>query len=140
MRVISIKKATVSVVMTLAFAGACSVAESKNSADPKTANTASNSSEPKGATIPIEPEGPADTVREFYRRLRDKKFREAIFLTNLRPAIEGLTDMEMKDFAVDFEALAGDVPAEVEINGEIITGDQATVTANLPTADGDKKD
>ena len=87
----------------------------------------------------IDPNGPADTVRAFYKLLRDKKFREAIFLTNLRPAIEGLTDMEMKDFALDFEAIAGDVPAEIEINGEIITGDQATVTANLPTADGDKK-
>src|SRR5207247_2157846 len=76
----------------------------------------------------------------FYKLLREKKFREAIFLTNLRPAIEGLTDMEMKDFALDFEAIAGDVPAQIEINGEIITGDLATVTANLPSADGDKKE
>src|SRR5206468_8878517 len=121
----------------------CSVAESKNAAEAakqRVDQASTNSAEAKGATIPIDPNGPADTVRAFYKLLREKKFREAIFLTNLRPAIEGLTDMEMKDFALDFEAIAGQVPAEVEINGEIITADNATVTANLPNADGDKKE
>src|SRR5436190_7091868 len=143
MRAFSITRVTMTVSMSLLLISACSVAESKNSADLKQqpVNQAiANSSEPKGATIPIDPNGPADTVRAFYKLLRDKKFREAIFLTNLRPAIEGLTDMEMKDFALDFEAIAGDVPAQIEINGEIITGDLATVTANLPNADGDKKE
>jgi hypothetical protein len=84
------------------------------------------------ATINIEPNSPADTVRAFYRNLRDKKIREAIFLTNLRPAIEGLTDTELKELQVDFESLAKEVPAEIQINGEIISGDKATVTANLP--------
>lgn len=92
----------------------------------------------KGATIPITAEGPADTVRAFYKHLREKRFREAIFLTNLRPAIEGLTETELKEFALDFEELAGQVPVNVEINGEIIVGELATVTANLPNADGDK--
>jgi hypothetical protein len=50
----------------------------------------------------------------------------------LRPAIESLTDTELKEFAIDFESHAGEVPAQVEINGEIITGDQATVTVKLP--------
>ena len=71
-------------------------------------------------------------------KLREKKFREAIFLTNLRPAIEGLTDDELKEFAVDFEAVAKSVPAEVQINGEIIVGDTATVTAKLPDEDNEK--
>ena len=101
---------------------------------------ANSSAASKGATIQIDAGGPADTVRAFYKLLREKKFREAIFLTNLRPAIEGLTDTELKDFSLDFEAIAGQVPAEIEINGEIITGDQATVTANLPNDDGDKKE
>jgi len=86
----------------------------------------------KGATIPIDPNGPADTVRLFYKDLRERKFREAIFLTNIRPAIEGLTDMELKEFQVDFEAIAGIVPPEIQINGEIVSGDRATVTVNLP--------
>lgn len=124
-------------VLAVALFAACSVAESKNSAKTGTAANTANSAEQKGATIPIDANGPADTVRAFYKLLREKKFREAIFLTNLRPAIEGLTDTELKDFALDFEAIAGQVPAELEINGEIITGDSATVTVNLPNAEGD---
>lgn len=82
--------------------------------------------------IQIQPNSPADTVRVFYKNLREKRFREAMFLTNLRPAIEGLTDAEMKDLQVDFEPLANKVPADIEINGEIISGNKATVTAKLP--------
>lgn len=133
------------ILLSFALFSACSVAEPKTSANTNavtSANTTSANAETgvKGATIQIDPNGPADTVRVFYKHLREKKFREAIFLTNLRPAIEGLTDTELKDFSVDFEAIAGQVPPEIEINGEIIIGDQATVTANLPNADGDKNE
>jgi hypothetical protein len=93
-----------------------------------------------GATIEITAGGPADTVRAFYTKLREKKFREAIFLTNLRPAVEGLTDTELQDFSLDFEAIAGQVPPQIEINGEIISGDLATVTLKLPVDDPDKKE
>ncbi|MFN0279314.1 MAG: hypothetical protein ACKVRN_12025 [Pyrinomonadaceae bacterium] len=127
------------------IAGGCSVAEIKSSANVdaksvtgKSDSTNSTVNSSQGATIPIDPNGPADTVRVFYKHLREKRFREAIFLTNLRPAIAGLTDTELKDFSLDFETIAGQVPAEVQINGEIITGDQATVTANLPNNDSDK--
>jgi hypothetical protein len=89
----------------------------------------------KGATIEIEQNSPADTVRVFYKNLREKKFREAMFLTNLRPAIEGLTDAELADLQVDFEPIARAIPAEIEINGEIISGSYATVTARLPNND-----
>lgn len=88
--------------------------------------------QPSKRLIKIEPNSPADTVRVFYKNLRERKFREAMFLTNLRPAIEGMTDAEMSDLKVDFEPLAAQVPAEIEINGEIISQDKATVTANLP--------
>jgi hypothetical protein len=127
-------------VCAFLFTFSCSKAESANpGSSAKTLNTdKADAQEPKGASIPIDTGGPADTVRAFYKLLREKKFREAIFLTNLRPAIEGLTDSELKDFAVDFEAIAGNVPAEIKINGEIISGGSATVTANLPNDDGDK--
>jgi hypothetical protein len=115
----------------------CSPAESKTTASPvKIADL----EQPKGPTIDIEPGGPADTVRAFYNHLRAKKFREAVFLTNMRPAIEGLTDAELKDFELDFEAISGQVPADVEINGEIVSGDKATVTVNLPKAPGEKSE
>jgi hypothetical protein len=85
-----------------------------------------------GATIRIQPYSPADTVRAFYKSLREKRFREAIFLTNIRPAIEGLTDTELREFQVDLESIASTVPAELQINGEIVSGEAATVTVNIP--------
>ncbi len=108
---------------------ACSVEASKPAAGNESIST--------GSTIQIAPNSPADTVRVFYKNLREKRFREAIYLTNLRPAIEGLTDAELKEFQVDFETVATQIPQEIQINGEIITGDQATVTAKLPDEEQD---
>jgi hypothetical protein len=88
--------------------------------------------------ITIQPNSPADTVRVFYKDLRVGKFREALFLTNLRPAIENLSDAELKDLQMDFAALARRIPTDVEINGEIISGNEATVTAKLPDNETDK--
>ena len=82
--------------------------------------------------IEIESNSPADAIRTFYSNLREKRFREAIFPTNLRPAIEGLTDTELKDLEVDFSRLAQTVPSDIQINGEIISGESATVTAKMP--------
>jgi hypothetical protein len=128
------------IIVVIAVSG-CSVEASKADAPEKAAPVVSNKAGnevPPGAVIEIKPGSPADTVRAFYAKLRERKIREAIFLTNLRPAIEGLTEDELKEFAVDFEAVAASVPAEVEINGEIVSGDTATVTAKLPNEDGDK--
>lgn len=133
-------------VFLLTSGPACSVAGPKISANTSAASTTGSAANvstvaaPSGATIAIDTNGPADTIRVFYKNLREKKFREAIFLTNLRRAVEGLTESELKDFALDFEAIAGQVPAEIEINGEIITGDRATVTANLPNDESDNKE
>lgn len=82
--------------------------------------------------IKFAPNSPADTIRVFYKNLREKHFREAMLMTNLRAGVEGLTDAEMEDLRPDFEPLAAQVPSEIEINGEIITNNQATVTAKMP--------
>ena len=125
------------IFVVMAVSG-CSVEASKaERVDSAQANRVRNEV-PPGAVIEIKPGSPSETVRAFYAKLREKKIREAIFLTNLRPAIEGLTDDELKEFAVDFEAVAANVPAELEINGEIISGNDATVTAKLPNEDNDK--
>lgn len=126
-------------LVVLAVAGGCAVEAAKekkigapgnNPAEvPIIVNSETSSSKSK---IRIEPNSPADTVRAFYENLRERKFRDAMFLTNLRPAIEGLTDAELKELQVDFEPLAAQVPADVEINGEIISKQTATVTAKLP--------
>jgi hypothetical protein len=118
------------ILLSLVIVGGCGAEASKTETQKNEAAVTQNSQ--SVATIEIEPNSPADTVRAFYKNLREGKFREAIFLTNLRPALEGLTDAELKDLQVDFEALGSQVPAEIQINGEIISGDKAAVTANLP--------
>ncbi len=87
---------------------------------------------PKKGRIEITVGSPADTVRTFYKNLRERRFKEAMMMTNLRPAIEGLSDSDMQDLNGDFEPLANEVPADIEIKGEIITNGLATVTAVLP--------
>jgi len=131
------------VALTLCLAAlGCSVAAAKHEASEDASvsrSTSKVSSATKryasGATIEIARNSPADTVRVFYQNLREGKIRAAIYLTNLRPAIEGLTDAELKEFQVDFEAVGRQVPEKLEINGEITTGDRATVTVKLPGAD-----
>lgn len=126
--------------LTVALTGGCAVETAKEKKVGETGNipaempiTVNDSPrQPSKKLIKIEPNSPADTVRTFYKNLRERKFREAMFLTNLRPAIEGMTDAEMGELNVDFEPLADQVPAEIEINGEIISQNKATVTANLP--------
>lgn len=103
------------------------------SSDQKTAET--KNSALGGARIKFAQNSPADTLRQFYKNLREKRFRDAMMMTNLRPAIEGLTDADMQDLNSDFEPLAAQVPAEIQINGEIISGGQATVTALMPNED-----
>lgn len=136
----------ISVLALLLFntvAGAsCSAAasETANAATPH-ATTAANGNASSvetstGPRIEIEPGSPAETVKAFYERLKEKRYREAIHLTNLKPAIEGLTDDELREFAVDLEDIAKAVPADVRINGEIISGESATVTAALPEEAG----
>ena len=122
-------------VFVLVFTAGCSVEASKGETTVPQPSTAERPADPQAASIQIKAGTPAETVRAFYSKLRERKFREAIFLTNLRPAIEGLTDDELKEFAVDFEVIAKSVPTEIEINGEIISGNDATVTAKLPDED-----
>jgi hypothetical protein len=126
------------------FSNGCSsvasTATENSAAATATETSAAATTTSRGPTIEIKPNSPADTVRAFYDHLREKRFRDAIFLTNLRPAIEGLTDSELREFQLDFETIAKLVPPQIEINGEIITGTDATVTAKLPTEDLDREE
>ena len=70
---------------------------------------------------------PSDTVRAFYKTMREKKFREAFALSIYRPAIDPLTPAEFEDLRLDFERMAGEIPENVNITGEQISGDVATV-------------
>jgi len=73
------------------------------------------------------PRSPSDTVREFYKAMREKRFREAFGMSIYKPALEGLTPDELKDLQPDFEAMAAAIPDKVDLTGEQISGDVATV-------------
>jgi hypothetical protein len=70
---------------------------------------------------------PTETVRAFYRMMREKKFKEAFGLSIYRPAIDGLDAKEFDDLRPDFEKMASVIPPELELSGETISGDMATV-------------
>jgi len=70
---------------------------------------------------------PSDTVREFYKTMREKRFREAFAMSIYKPAIEPLRPQEFEDLRPDFEKMAAAIPEKVDIKGEQISGDAATV-------------
>ena len=70
---------------------------------------------------------PTETVRAFYRMMREKKFKEAFGMSIYRPAVDGLDAREFDDLRPDFEKMAAAIPPEVELSGETISGDMATV-------------
>jgi hypothetical protein len=86
---------------------------------------------------------PTETMREFYRMMREKKFREAFGISIYRPAIEGLSTQEFEELRPDFEkmaiAVSERIPAQVDITGEQISGDAATVFVKVLDADGKAK-
>jgi hypothetical protein len=78
---------------------------------------------------------PSDTVREFYKAMHDHRFKEAWALTIYKPAVEGLNAEEMEDLRLDFEEKAAAIPDPVEISGEQISGNLATVFVRVPIAE-----
>lgn len=78
---------------------------------------------------------PSDTVREFYKAMRARKFREAFALSIYRPAVQGLTPKEFDDLRSDFERMAAAIPDDVQLNGEQISGDSATVFVKVKDAE-----
>ena len=51
-------------------------------------------------------------TREFYKMMREKKFREAFGVSIYRSAIEGLSPQEFEDLRPDFEKMAFAVSEE----------------------------
>lgn len=89
------------------------------------------------------PRTPTETVREFYKMMREKKFREAFGLSIYRPALEGLSLKEFEDLRPDFEkmaiAVSERIPEKIDITGEQISGDAATVFVRVLDAEGKEK-
>ena len=83
---------------------------------------------------------PSDTVRQFYKALRDKRFKEAWALSIYAPALDGLKPEEYQDLLPDFErmalAVSEGVPENLQITGETISGESADVFVRLADIDG----
>jgi hypothetical protein len=77
---------------------------------------------------------PTETVREFYKALSEKRFREAFEMSTLKPAIEGLSVEELEDLRPDFEKMAA-AAAGISVSGEQVSGETATVFVKM--RDGD---
>ena len=86
---------------------------------------------------------PTETMREFYRMMREKKYREAFGISIYRQAIEGLSTQEFEDLKPDFDkmavAVSERIPEKVDITGEQISGDAATVFVKLVDSDGKER-
>ena len=83
---------------------------------------------------------PTETMRDFYQMMRAKKYREAFGISIYRQAIEGLSTQEYEDLKPDFDrmavAVSEKIPEKVDITGEQISGDVATVFVKVVDADG----
>src|ERR1043165_8215951 len=90
-----------------------------------------------GASLSIAqtPRAPSDVVREFYKAMREHRFRDAFALTNYKSAVESLTAEDMQDLQPSFEDKAKLIPDSVAITGEQINGNSAVVFVRTPTAD-----
>lgn len=86
---------------------------------------------------------PTETTREFYRMMREKKYREAFAMSIYQPAMEGLSAQEFEDLRPDFDkmalAIAEKLPATIDVSGEQISGDLATVFVKVLDAEGKEK-
>ncbi len=89
------------------------------------------------------PRSPSDTVREFYKAMREKRFKEAFALSIYQPALDGLKKPEVDDLRPDFERVAHAVnegiPVNLEITGEQISGDSADVFVRMMDSEGKPK-
>lgn len=94
-----------------------------------------NTTEEQPAKESTRPITPTETVKEFYRLLREKHYKEGFSLSVYRGAIEGLTADEIKELEPDFENTFSRIPESVKIVGSQSNGITATVfikTSNNP--------
>src|SRR6266567_979099 len=65
--------------------------------------------------------GPSDVVREFYKAMREHRFKDAWKLTIYKSAVETLTSEEMEDLRSDFAQRASNIPDQLQTPRQPIT-------------------
>jgi hypothetical protein len=81
------------------------------------------------------PRTPSDVVRDFYKAMREHRFKDAWSMSVYKPAVDGLTADEMEDLRPFFEAQAAPIPEQLQIDTERISGNTAQVFVRLPPSD-----
>src|SRR4051812_41895911 len=79
--------------------------------------------------------GPSDVVREFYKAMREHRFKEAWSMSVYKAAVDGLSADEMEDLRPFFESQAAPIPEQLQIDAEKISGTTAQVFVRLPPSD-----
>lgn len=118
-----------SLILILVFTSCASprTQTQKQSAQPKPTATPQT---PAQATS-IKPGSPSEAVLSFYRALRERRLREAFPRSVYKPAIDSLSAEEFEELRPEFEKLGEGVRERIEISGEQISGDRATVFARV---------
>jgi len=79
--------------------------------------------------------GPSDVVRDFYKAMREHRFKDAWSMSVYKAAVDGLAADELEDLRPFFEAQAAPIPEQLQIDGEKISGNTAQVFVRLPPSD-----
>ncbi|HEX8688363.1 MAG TPA: hypothetical protein VF654_17750 [Pyrinomonadaceae bacterium] len=115
------KLKTRALALCLAAAAAASAAAQPNQ------KTTAAAAKPAPAAAAAQPSTPTEVARAFYTALREGRFRDALWMSVYRPAVEGLSAEELEDLRVDFARLAAQVPPDFDFTGEQVSGEEATV-------------
>lgn len=81
---------------------------------------------------------PKETVQKFYELLRQKNYREAFQLSVYGPAYEKIPPNLMHLLEPDFQQMASAVPDNIQLGGEQITGETATVFVKVPSVEAQR--
>jgi hypothetical protein len=78
---------------------------------------------------------PSETVLTFYGFLRENRFSEGLSYSVYREAVEGLAEGDLAELEQEFRQTFSDIPAKIEIRGEQVSGENATVFARFGPED-----
>jgi hypothetical protein len=125
MRALSARLLVPALLLLALTAGAHPAARAQTKAAATATTTATTAGASAQARTPIQ------TVSEFYKALRERRFREAFALSIYQPALEGLSADDYAELQPEFEKMAAAVPEKIDFGGEQISGDTATVFARV---------
>ncbi len=98
---------------------------------------------PAASAVQTTQRSPSETVREFYKAMRERRFRDAFSLSIYKPALDSLSKEEYEDLVPDFEktaiAVSERIPEKLDFTGEQVSADSATVFLKILDADGKEK-